>query len=124
MHQGFHFHLGAESRHGLGAFLVNGIEFLPSGLGENADQIDHGVGPQNCRPHGIFIPQIGLNHLYLTNFAQRFDMHRRVGSTHRHPNPNPGFRQMFHQCGAHKSPAAKNSHQLLCHDILQKHRND
>jgi hypothetical protein len=102
-----------RQRHRLGPEGVHRVEALPSGLVQNADQIDDNVGVARRGLDRARIAQVGGDRVDLADAPERLQMAGKVGPAHRHPYPVAASAECPDHMAAEETRAAEHGDQLV-----------
>jgi hypothetical protein len=99
-------------------------EFLTPALGQDADEVDHMIGPDHRLIDRLAEPQIGLNGLNLADIAKRLEMSGKVGAAAGDADAIAAPRQRAHDVPSYESRPTENDHEFgslqdFCHDGLR-----
>ncbi len=98
---------GGGERHRLGAEGVHRIEFLPTALEQNPDQIDHNIGVARRRLDRCRVAQIGLHRMDLADLSQRLQVAGELGPAHRDADAIAALGKRAHHMPAEEAGTAE-----------------
>src|SRR5229473_3823105 len=106
--------------HRAGARALHRVEGLRTALGQNADQVDGGVGAAHRGLDGRWVAQIGLHGMDLADLAERLQMACELRPTHRDPDTVVALAERADHVSPHKARSPENrdqSVQIRCHGL-------
>ena len=111
---------GGRLRHCACACALHRLEGLRAALGQNADQIDGGVGVAHRGLDGGRVAQIGLHGVDLADPAERLQMPGQFRPPHRHPDAVIALGERADHVSPQKARSPENRDQrvqIRCHGV-------
>ena len=101
---------------------VHGLETLAPALGQNADEIDHGVSALHGRRDGPGVAHIGLDGHDLADPAERLQEEGEIGPPAGHAHAPAAIGELAHDMAADEAGAAEYRHQpILDRNTVRHH---